>query len=375
VRAAQAAAAEAARAEEAAGGVGVKSRGAADGGEGSLVVRGEDVLTQLTHGIVCLLRVRGVLCEAVGQLGYISKLVGVLGQSVGKPARYNLGIQCVRVLQVLAGTRSTLAALARGNVVPAMMRSLASPLPRDAGFFLETLKLMLETDAAQDPAASPHDLVRQAIAGDAIALMMNILEKENLDGLVDASAAKVHAVNIIKVLESDSVHGAQAQGALASGHSASWDKYRHQKHDLFLSRNDTRDYCLADVATAAPAFMLKNTSEWSDGQGVGGGSSAPPSMPVFGGGAASPMPSGDGPPPGACGARSAEKRCSAQFQPTPPPNLYPATRPLPAAAPESLPQRAFNMPGFQAPAAAPVDPFAAPAAASTSSELQDLLGL
>jgi hypothetical protein len=315
VREAQAAATEAAKAEEAAGGVGLKTRAAGEG-EGSLVVRGEDVLTQLTHGIVCLLRVRSVLCEAVGQLGYIPKLASILSQSVGKPARYNLGIQCVRVLQVLAATRSSLAALAKGNIVPAMLRALSPPLPRDAAFFLETLKLMLETDAATDPAASPHDLVRAAIAGDAIPLMMNILEREKLDALVDASAAKVHAVNIIKVLEGDSVHGAAAQGALAAGHAQTWDKYRHQKHDLFLSRNDTRDYFLADVATAAPAFMLKNTSEWSEGQGVGGGSAAPPpSMPAFGGegsssssggggaagGAMSPGGSSDfsAPPPGA----------------------------------------------------------------------------
>jgi hypothetical protein len=110
VRAATSAAAEAARAEAASGGVGLKTRAAAAGGGGgeaeapegqAMVIRGEDVLTQLTHGIVCLLRVRSVLCEAVGQLGYIPKLAGVLSQSVGKPARYNLGIQCLRVLQVL----------------------------------------------------------------------------------------------------------------------------------------------------------------------------------------------------------------------------------------------------------------------------------
>ena len=45
--------------------------------------------------------------------GAFPKLAGILSQSVGKPARYNLGIQCVRVLQVLAGTRSTLSGLAK----------------------------------------------------------------------------------------------------------------------------------------------------------------------------------------------------------------------------------------------------------------------
>jgi hypothetical protein len=75
----------------------------------------------------------GVLCDAVGHLGYIPKLAAILIASSGKPARYNLGIQSVRVLQVLAGTRSSLQALARANVVPAMLKALASPLPRAGG--------------------------------------------------------------------------------------------------------------------------------------------------------------------------------------------------------------------------------------------------
>jgi len=299
VRAAQAVAAEAARLEAESGGVG-KTRKEGDG-EQSLVLRGEDIITQVTHAIVCLLRVRSVLCDSVAQLGYVTKLASVLVQSVGKAARYNLGIQSVRVLQVLAGTRTSVAALAKSNVVPAMLKALTPPLPRDTGFFLETLKLMLETDSAQDPSLSPHELVRAALAGDVINCMISILEKEKLDNLVDPSAAKVHAVNIIKVCEADTLHGPGASAILQQQHAANWDKYRHQKHDLFLSRNDTKDYFLADVATAAPAFMLKNTSEWGAEQGGGAASgAAPPPISTFGEQPSSPLPAwdGTGPPPG-----------------------------------------------------------------------------
>ena len=137
-----------------------------------------------------------------------------------------------------------------------------------------------------------------------------VLEKEKLDNLVDASAAKVHAVAILKVLENDTMHGPNAIAALQGVHAAAWEKYRHQKHDLFLSRNDTRDYFLTDAASAAPAFMLKNSAEWGseqrDAYGSGPAAAPPPqeAPPYIAGGymqpsdAASPLAS-SGPPPGA----------------------------------------------------------------------------
>lgn len=81
---------------------------------------------------------------------------------------------------------------------------------------------------------------------------------------------KVHAVDIIKLLEADTLYGATATGMLHR-HSSSWDKYRHQKHDLFLSRNDTRDYFLTDVSNQ-PSRLLKNTAAASE-------SAPPPSHP------------------------------------------------------------------------------------------------
>ena len=141
VRSTTAMALEHAKAEEASGGVGMRTRKGEDG-DGALVVRGEDVLTQVTHGVVCLLRVRGVLCDAVSQLGYVAKVVGYLGVACGKAARYNLGIQCVRTLQVVSGARSCITALARADAVRVLLRVISGPpLPRDAAFFLETLKV------------------------------------------------------------------------------------------------------------------------------------------------------------------------------------------------------------------------------------------
>jgi hypothetical protein len=127
--------------------------------------------------------------------------------------------------------------------------------------------------------------VEACLRQDAVSFLIRLLEKEKLDHLVDSSAAKVHSVTILKVLENDVVHGPACAAQLAAAHGESWDKYKYQKHDLFLSKNDTRDYFLTDVATA-PSFLLKNQSEWgSEGAGASApsssGGSAVPSSPLY----------------------------------------------------------------------------------------------
>jgi hypothetical protein len=134
------------------------------------------------------------------------------------------------------------------------------------------------------------------------------------------------------VLENDAVHGPQAQATLAGLHAETWEKYRHQKHDLFISKNDTRDYFLTDVATSQPAFMLKNAAEWG---AEGGGSGAPPASRF-----------GEAAPDAPFGAA-----------PTSPTAAWTGAGPPPA--PEAIAPKAFSLPGFQA----PVDPFAPSAGA------------
>lgn len=352
-RAAATAAAEAARAEEAAGGVAVNTRGsgggaaAADGAGGTLVLRGEDVATQVTHALVCLLRVRPALADTVAALGFLTKTVQCLSASSGKPARYSLYVQCVRILQVCAGSgnKACLAAAARANAVAALVRSM-TPLHRDAAFTLETLKLLLEADSRD--ATTAHPLVEAAVRSDVITLCFNVLEKEKLDHLVDPSAAKVHAVAILKVLESDSIYGPQAAAVLTS-HRESWERYRHQKHDLFLSRNDTRDYFLTDAASSAPAFMLKNSAEWAPGAGSSGHAAHGAAAGGAGaaGGALIRVPSGDLHSDGSSGG---------------PPTLYSDSMNSPPPAPEFLPAAQLKFGSFQAPAA--VEPASRPAASA-----------
>jgi DnaJ family protein C protein 13 len=241
--------------EEKSGGVKVvhvseKQKAAATQGGSSLVLRGEDVATQITHGIVCLLRTRAQLCEHVAALGYVDTLVPMLGRCSGKSARFDLSIQCMRVLQVLGGDKVAVVAMAKCNAIRMVLRSM-QPLHRDAAFTLEALEAILKTDQQ-----CGHGMVQQMLAAGAVDMLMQWVSTEDVSHLIDQSAFKVHAIAILKLLEGDELHGPAAVSRLG-GHSAEWDKYKYQKHDLFISKNDTRDYFLADVEKA-PSLLLKN---------------------------------------------------------------------------------------------------------------------
>lgn len=255
---------KAVRAEIASGGMGVKTAGGSR--SEALVTRGEDVMTQVTHAIVCILRVRTALCDHIAQLGYVSKLVQMLGKSAGKKPRHGIGVQCMRVIEVLAQQASVVRALSTANAVHTILRTM-QPLHRDVGFTLETLKAL-----AQNDTSDTHAVVDECIRHDAIPFLLSIVEGEDTSMVQDAEAAKVHAISLLKILENDSIHGGVAAAALST-HGGTWDKYRHQKHDLFISRNDTRDRYLMDVDTG-PTKLLSDTAFNSSDR-----MRAPPPMP------------------------------------------------------------------------------------------------
>ena len=396
-RATAAAKAEAAE-EEKAGGVKashIGAKGEAGKAGESLVLRGEDVATQVTHAIVCLLRTRVTLREHVSALGYVDQLVPMLGRCAGKPARFDLGIQCVRILQVLAADKVCVVAMAKCNAVREILRSL-SPLHRDAAFTLEMLKDILTTDQTVG-----HGMVAQMLQCKAVETLMAWLRKDDVSDLKDPSAFKVHLVAILKLLEGDQLHGARASAELA-GHAALWDRYKHQRHDLFISKNDTRDYFLTDVEKA-PSLLLKNAAEHQGSAGAAGGSpkrgasgaplmiaddTKPPPPPSFGGssqattggfgGFQAPAPA---PSAGFGGFQAPAPAPRSYAAPPASASLYSAPAPAPARSAAADP---FAGLGSAAPAPAPAqaaDPFAglgssapapAPAAAASGDPFADL---
>ena len=89
-------------------------------------------------------------------------------------------------------------------------------------------------------------------AGEIVTFLIGILEDaEDLSVLRDAPAAKFHAVEILKILESDPLHGEMVVESLGAFADA-WERFKHQKHDLFLVRTEQQDYFLTDT----PASFL-----------------------------------------------------------------------------------------------------------------------
>jgi hypothetical protein len=55
-------------------------------------------------------------------LGYVPKLVALLSASLGKPARYNIGVQALRLLQTAAGGKACVLAASRANLPSVQLR-------------------------------------------------------------------------------------------------------------------------------------------------------------------------------------------------------------------------------------------------------------
>ena len=82
----------------------------------------------------------------------------------------------------------------------------------------------------------------------------------------DMSICKVHTVEIMHCLEADGLYGNDVRAQL-DAHPI-WEEYRHQKHDLFMSRNETKrqDYFLTYGEGYGPAG---NRNMLEDGSGNG----------------------------------------------------------------------------------------------------------
>eukprot|EP01138_Halocafeteria_seosinensis_P006645 gb/GECG01006793.1/.p1 GENE.gb/GECG01006793.1/~~gb/GECG01006793.1/.p1 ORF type:complete len:2790 (+),score=366.62 gb/GECG01006793.1/:1-8370(+) len=283
-------------------------------GENALIVRGEDVMTQVTHAIVCLLRVRENMMQYVSALGHMPKIVDFLRESIGNKARYNLSVQSIRLLEVVASDKTCVHALQGTKVISLLFRTL-DPLPKDAAFTLETIHKLIETDANS---SEYHEFAKEALSGDAVTFLINLLENEDISQLQDPSGTKVHAIAILKLLENDSIHAEKAARQLETK-SSSWDRYKHQKHDLFITNSQSQDYFLTDVEKG-PSLLLKNRAQ--------GGNSQPALLTDT-----------EEPPPPPSQAPSASTATFGGFQP-----------PAPAPAP---PPPSFG--GFQPPAPARTD--------------------
>ena len=154
-----------------------------------------------------------------------------------------------------------------------------------------------------------------------IPLLINLLagkaEGATSMDAADLQAAKVHAVEIIKLLERDGVYGVAASAqANDAGNERTWKQFRDQRHDLFFSRSET---------ARQDSFLLgniENSMRLEDGEvGGDGGSSAGAGAGAAAGGAGGLGAGGEqGRPPAKSAAQErAEARANTLASNEPPP--------------------------------------------------------
>ena len=86
-------------------------------------------------------------------------------------------------------------------------------------------------------------------------LLEGVLENPSLATVKDPAAAKVHAVNLLKLLTKDPGYGLKFK--LVLDDIPAWSKYKSQDHSLFITGTEQKtDYFLTDGTNGEPTKLL-----------------------------------------------------------------------------------------------------------------------
>ena len=107
-------------------------------------------------------------------------------------------------------------------------------------------------------------LVPHALGLNLLELLMNILEAADLSKVVDASTTKVNAIAILKLIIADRQHGQRATMMLEK--DPRWERYKYQRHDLFVTKNEKIDYFLADSTNSGQKMLRPQGNRLSQRQ-------------------------------------------------------------------------------------------------------------
>jgi len=224
--------------------------------ESALAVRSnqEETLSLITSAVVYLLKVRLPLTDQVASWGYVPRIVTLLKDTQDCGALGVPNVSALRLVHVIAERPACIEALvsAPDQVLVQMLRLLKPKMSKDAAFIIEAFLRMFRF--GKDSAHGYEVLVQAAIAVSLPTVILNdVLESEQLAGVVDPAAAKVHSVSLLKLLSADPSFGFQISADL-DGQEA-WGKYRDQNHDLFLTADQKVDYFLTDGNVDAPQML------------------------------------------------------------------------------------------------------------------------
>jgi hypothetical protein len=104
-------------------------------------------------------------------------------------------------------------------------------------------------------------LLQQALACKLCHFLVDgVLENPTLANVRDPATAKVHAIELLKLLSKDPGYGPKFKLILDT--LPAWKKYKSQDHSLFITSAEQKaDYFLTDGESGAPKMLLKQEGE------------------------------------------------------------------------------------------------------------------
>lgn len=216
----------------------------------------EDLVILLSATAVSLLKVHGLLADHAVNLGYLKKLIRLLSRRVPKSTpQHNrialvepdeIGGTILRLVHQLVTSVSAGEALSTAQ--PPSMRVLICAMSWGVAgsvLALESIKRCLfPTNRSRDI------LVEQALHSGLVELLLSLLDWHKVETRQDNSSEghtqerdlavqRVLAVDVLKLMAEDGLHGMTVEEILSA--SDVWQAYKHQKHDLFLPSGATAE--------------------------------------------------------------------------------------------------------------------------------------
>jgi hypothetical protein len=126
---------------------------------------------------------------------------------------------------------------------------------------VEAAQRAASTNGAPGSAEGRKALLESALHCDlATYLVENVLENSSLRNVKDPASAKVHAVELLKILCQDPGYGMKFKLILEK--IPAWKKYESQDHSLFITGHEQKtDYFLTDGSSTDPMKFLTNSKE------------------------------------------------------------------------------------------------------------------
>ena len=283
------------------------------GSSTALVVAEDDLLSILVSAAVYVLRVRPGLVERSIQWGHIARTASLLrgANEAGVGVGAGPALALLRLIHQFVDSPSAVnaaAAVPHANLLLELRRCIdrtAPAYPDDVAFILDAMQRIVRSNCRPQ---ALHALLSPALGAGLVAWLLKILADDagELQRVREPDAARVHIVSMLKSLATHPDLGEAISRELAE--SPGWDRYREQRHELFLTSENKVDYFLTDDSDRVGQLLLTANGEQEQEQvPLSNGSAAPPTERHASDGAADPArvplraapaaPAGSGPAP------------------------------------------------------------------------------